>query len=50
MQRTNKYQQTDKAHATHNQISPKIKPMHHTIKHQQDDETHATHNQISTTR
>ena len=59
MQHTIKYQQTDKTHAKHNQISTKpynprytqsninktIKPMQYTTKYQQSDKTHATHNQ-----
>ena len=62
MQHTTKYQQNDKTHATHNQIStnqqnpwntqPNVnkrrKHMQHTTKYQQHAKTHATHNQIST--
>ena len=64
MQNTTKYQQHDKTHAIHKQISTKqqnqcntqantnkaMKPMLYTIKYQQKDKTHAKHNQISTKR
>ena len=64
MQHTSKYQQSDKTHAIHNQISTKrlnpcntqpninkaIKPILYTIKYQQNDKIHAIHNQISTKR
>ena len=64
MQHTTKYQQNDKTHASHNQISTKqsnpcnaqsnrnktLKPMQHTIKYPEHDKTHATPNQISTKR
>ena len=63
MQRTIKYQQHNKTHATHIQLpindatksmhhinkpQQKDKTMHHTIKYQQHDKTNASHNQTST--